>query len=274
MKVCLACGRRFEADDWHCPGCGRTPKRQGGYLSFSPDLADAKDGFEAEYFPQLAQVEAKNFWFRSRNRLIIWALRHYFPQASSFLEIGCGTGYVLSGIRREFPNMALLGSEIFSEGLVFAEKRLPGVALLQMDAHHVPFESEFDVIGAFDLLEHIEDDEAVIRQMRQAVKPGGGIVLTVPQHPFLWSFMDDYAFHRRRYTREDLVGKVERAGLDIVRATSFVSILLPLMLLSRLKRRRSKDDFDLVAQLSINPVLNAALEKALEVIDGEVKKAT
>ena len=90
-------------------------------------------------------------------------------------------------------------------------------------------------------------------------------MLTVPQHPLLWGFMDDYAFHRRRYTREDLVGKVERAGLDIVRATSFVSILLPLMLLSRLKRRRSKDDFDLVAQLSINPVLNAALEKALEV---------
>ena len=109
MKVCLACGQRFEADDWRCPGCGQSPELHNGYFAFSPDLAETSDGFSAEYFTQLAKLEAGHFWFRSRNRLLIWALRRYFPHASSFLEIGCGTGFVLSGIRQEFPEL-MLGS--------------------------------------------------------------------------------------------------------------------------------------------------------------------
>lgn len=263
MKVCLACGQRFEAGDWRCRGCGHSPELHNGYLAFSPDLAETNDGFDAEYFTQLAKLEAGHFWFRSRNRLLIWALRCYFPHARSFLEIGCGTGFVLSGIQRQFPDLILSGSEIFSNGLAFAEKRLPDVTLFQMDARHIPFEGEFDVIGAFDVLEHIEEDDAVLLQMFQATKPGGGIMLTVPQHRFLWSVVDEYSFHKRRYTRKELVEKVERAGFEIIRATSFVFFLLPLMLLSRVKLRRSQGDFDPAAELKIGHLLNVALEKVL-----------
>lgn len=265
MKACLACGQRFEADDWHCPGCGHFPEWCNGYLTFSPELAETNDGFDAGYFTLLARLEAGNFWFRSRNRLLIWALREYFPHASSFLEIGCGTGFVLSGIRREFPGLALSGSEIFSKGLAFAEKRVPGVTLFQMDARHIPFESEFDVIGAFDVLEHIEEDDAVLLQMFQATRPCGGILLTVPQHRFLWSGVDEYSFHKRRYTRKELIEKVERAGFEMIRATSFVFFLLPLMLLSRMKQRRSKDDRDPLAEYRIAHLLNMALERVLEI---------
>jgi SAM-dependent methyltransferase len=263
MKVCLACGQRFEAGDWRCPDCGQSPELHNGRLAFSPDLAESNEGFDAEYYAQLARLEAQSFWFESRNRLLIWALRCYFPHASSFLEIGCGTGFVLSGIQQEFPGLTLSGSEIFGEGLVFAEKRLPGVTLFQMDARRIPFEGEFDVVGAFDVLEHIGEDEVALVQMFQATKPGGGIMLTVPQHRWLWSAVDEYSFHKRRYTRKDLGEKVGRAGFEIICITSFVFFLLPLMLLSRLRQRRSQDTFDPLSEYKIGDRLNMALEKVL-----------
>lgn len=272
MKLCLACGQRFEAEDWRCPSCGQAPDLRHGCFSFTPDPTEGSDGFDAEYFAPLAQLEAGHFWFRSRSRLLIWVLRHYFPQAKSMLEIGCGTGFVLAEIQREFPDLLLSGSEIFSEGLSYAKKRLPGVTLLQMDARSIPFESEYDVIGAFDVLEHIEDDETVLEQMYRATKPGGGIMLTVPQHRILWSVVDEYSFHRRRYSRRELLAKVERAGFEVVRTTSFVSFLLPLMMLSRVKRRKAEADFDPAAELDVDPILNVPLEGVLGIERALIRK--
>lgn len=264
MKVCLACGHRFEADDWRCPRCGQSPKLLHGYLAFAPDLAEGSDGFNEEHFAQLAEVEAGNFWFRSRNRLLIWVLQRYFPGARNFLELGCGTGFVLSGIQREFPQLSLSGGDISIEGLRYAERRLPGVLLFQMDARHIPFENEFDVIGAFDVLEHIAEEDIVLSQMFHATKPGGGIILTVPQHQFLWSYVDEYSCHKRRYARKELVEKVERAGFEVIRATSFVSFLLPLMLLSRMRQRKPRDDWDPMAELKVGGLLNLLLERVLD----------
>ncbi|NJP08455.1 MAG: class I SAM-dependent methyltransferase [Leptolyngbyaceae cyanobacterium RU_5_1] len=270
MKVCLACEQRFDSTGWRCPQCGQMPQLYEGHWSFAPDLAKTNDGFSTEYFAQLTQLEAANFWFRSRNRLVIWVLQSYFPDSRSLLEIGCGTGYVLSGIQQRFPEKTLYGSEIFNEGLAFAAQRLPGVTLLQMDARQIPFEQEFDVVGAFDVLEHIEEDETVLSQMFQATKSGGGILLTVPQHRFLWSLVDEQAFHKRRYTQQELVKKVERAGFIILRVTSFVSLLLPVMMLSRMKRQIMRTDFNPVEEYEIGKVLNEILEKILTVEQGAI----
>ncbi len=188
----------------------------------------------------------------------------YFPRAVSFLEIGCGTGFVLSGIHRRFPHHTLAGCEIFMEGLGFARARCPDVDLFQIDARRVPFDDEFDVVGAFDVLEHIEEDQTVLCQMFRAVKAGGGLLLTVPQHRFLWSAIDDYSFHRRRYARNELVSKVQRAGFRIRRVTSFVTLLLPLLLVSRLRRSGKSVALDPVAELRIHPLLNGALEEVLD----------
>jgi SAM-dependent methyltransferase len=265
MKLCSSCNNPFDYASRQCPFCFYEPKRMGGHLAFAPELAEKSEGFAANRFAPLAEKEAGNFWFRSRNRLLVWALQRYFPEAENFMEIGCGTGFVLSGIRRALPELALCGSEIFTEGLTFAAERLPGIELFQMDARRIPFREEFDVIGAFDVLEHIEEDETVLLQMFQATNPGGGIILTVPQHHFLWSVVDDYSFHKRRYTRKELVKKLRRAGFKIVRVTSFVSLILPFMMLSRLKSQRSKDDFDPLAELEIGHHLNLALEKIMGV---------
>ena len=243
MTICLACGNRFKADDFCCPVCGHSPEVHDGFSTFAPELLAGNDGFKADFFASLAEVEAGNFWFESRNRLLIWALGKYFPNTQSFFEIGCGTGFVLSGIRRKFREIKLFGSDIFTEGFAHAKKRVPDAEFFQMVARNIPFENEFDVIGAFDVLEHIEEDESALFNIFRAVKPEtGGVILTVPQHQWLWSKNDEIACHKRRYSKKELAAKVENAGFRILCMTSFVSLLLPLMAASRLRWRSGTTD--------------------------------
>lgn len=226
-----------------------------------------KEGFREEYFEQLAGIEARHFWFRSRNRLIIWALGRYFPDARSFLEIGCGTGFVLAGIERAFPEWRLRGGEFYPAGLQSASRRVKRAELLQMDARDIPFSDEIDVVGAFDVLEHILEDEMVLSQLYQALHRGGGAILTVPQHSFLWSSWDTISCHQRRYSQKELVVKMERAGFRIVRITSFFALLLPLLILSRLGSRSGTDatgigkEPDLDAEFGLPRFLNSSFEK-------------
>ena len=262
MKRCLACEGRFKSDDWTCPHCGYRPALCGEMFHFAEHPPNAGVGFKPEYFTRLAGIEKGNFWFRARNQLIQWALRNYFPGAKSFFEVGCGTGFVLAGLHEKFPRMRLAGSEIFADGLAIAKARVPKVELYQMDARRISFEGEFDVVGAFDVLEHVIEDENVLVQMFNAVRPGGGLLLTVPQHPFLWSASDQYAMHQRRYNRAELRTKVESAGFLIERITSFNSLLLPLMIWSRVQRRRDHD-FQPWREFEIGPALNKTLESIL-----------
>jgi SAM-dependent methyltransferase len=265
VKQCPACAERFGGDAWLCPACGWAPAWRDGGPCFAPQLADAAAGFKPEYFAELARLEACNFWFRARNRLIVQALRRHFPQARSLLEIGCGTGFVLAGIAAALPQLRLCGSEQLSAGLPFARRRLPGADLFQMDARAIPFAAEFDVVGAFDVLEHIEEDELVLAQIFKALRPGGGVLLSVPQHGWLWSRADDHACHVRRYGAAELRRKVEAAGLRVRLATSFVAWLLPLLALSRWRnRRRAGGDFDPLAELRLGGAANAVLEKILD----------
>jgi ubiquinone/menaquinone biosynthesis C-methylase UbiE len=263
VKVCLACDARFESAGWTCPVCGCAP-RSNGHLQFAPEFADAGSGFDVTSFGLLERIEETSFWFRSRNRLIAWALERYFPSARSLLEIGCGTGYVLSALRERFPVLRLTGSEIFAAGLELAARRLHEVTLFQMDARCLPFDEEFDVIGAFDVLEHIEEDDVVLDELHRAVKRGGGVLLTVPQHPTLWSAVDDFAQHQRRYRRGELAGKLERAGFTVKRQTSFMSLLIAPMAASRLRQRRvGSNAFDPLTEYRLSRPIDAALERVL-----------
>ena|ERR1043166_6201773 len=262
MKRCLACEAIFETADWTCPKCGYQPVLRDEIYQFTEGAPEADAGFKPEYFARLAEIEPSNFWFRARNELIQWALRKYFPDAKSFFEVGCGTGFVLAGIHQRFPRMRLTGSEIFADGLAIAKARVPNAELYQMDARRISFAGEFDVVGAFDVLEHVVQDEDVLVQMFNAVRSGGGLLLTVPQHRFLWSVTDEYAMHQRRYNRTELRAKLESAGFRIERITSFNSLLLPLMIWSRVGRKRDHD-FQPLREFEIEAALNKTLESIL-----------
>ena len=260
MKICLQCDSPEVSEDWLCAACGWSVQRANGLPVCAPEFSRSESGFDAEAFALLAKTEEKSFWFVNRNRLIIWALQTYFPDTRSFLEVGCGTGFVLSGIAQAYPALHLTGSELFPEGLQFAAQRLPQAELLQMDARHIPVVDEFDVVGAFDVLEHIEEDELVLQQIFRAIKPGGGLMLTVPQHQFLWSQVDEESHHVRRYSAQDLRTKVEREGFSIIRSTSFVSFLLPALLFSRFKSRASENQKNSSCELELPRRLNTALD--------------
>jgi SAM-dependent methyltransferase len=218
----------------------------------------ATGGFDEQSFEHLPDAEERSFWFRSRNSLIVWAMRRYFPAARSMLEVGCGTGFVLAGVRDAFPEIRLVGGELFQAGLAVAARRVPDAELLELDARDLPFDDEFDVVGAFDVLEHIDDDARALREMHSALRPGGGLLVTVPQHPHLWSAVDEYSQHVRRYTRVDLLDKVRGVGFEVVRWTSFVSLLLPILAVSRLRFRGVKT-FDPLSEYRSPPLVDSAL---------------
>lgn len=264
MKKCLACGATYPLSTSRCTACGVEPARHEGFTAYAPALAQDGSGFKASYFADIASFEAWYFWFRARNSLIIWALGKYCPEFKSLLEIGCGTGYVVSGIAKAYPGAALHGSEIFTAGLAFAATKEPTIDFMQMDARNIPFIDEFDAIGAFDVLEHIEEDKLVLAQIHGALKPGGVMLLTVPQHAWLWSQVDDYSYHVRRYSAKELHAKIEDAGFDILRSTSFVSSLLPALFASRMMKKQAPlQSAEAAAESRIPPWLNYLFGKML-----------
>ena len=264
MKSCPQCQTDFVTKGWQCPACAYLPSSVDGFAVLAPALAEGGAGFRPEAFAQLAALEAQNFWFRARNKLIVWALKRHFPNMQRYLEIGCGTGYVLAGVEQAYPAATLVGSEIFSVGLPYAASRVKSAELIQMDARHIPYVEEFDVIGAFDVLEHIEEDEAVLAAMLRALRPGGGLAITVPQHPWLWSSADENACHVRRYKVDELREKVLRAGFKVEFETSFVSLLLPAMLASRFTKRKTKTNDEAMSELDLPTWLNRMFEKIMD----------
>jgi SAM-dependent methyltransferase len=130
-----------------------------------------------------------------------------------------------------------------------------------MDATRFAIRGAFDLIGSFDVLEHVQDDERAIVEMRNALNPGGGIIIAVPQHPWLWSAEDEFGHHVRRYRRRELEDKLERGGFAVLFSSSFVSLLLPLMVASRMlaKLRGAKPE----SETAVSPALNRALTAVL-----------
>lgn len=235
-----------------------------GIKCFHPEVAESFSGYPSAGFDTTDDVKQDSFWVVSRTRLlrreVIKAVGG-MPNAK-FFEIGCGTGTFLYSLSSE-STIQLLGSEIYLRGLRSAKAQCPTVEFIQLDASAIPFVAEFDAIGAFDVIEHIDDDMAVLYGIHKALKQKGRLILTVPQHQFMWSSIDEFVHHQRRYGRKELFSKLESAGFQVNYVTSFVFMLFPLMLASRLfdRKRRAKAtaaDFD--KQVRFNPFVNRVFD--------------
>jgi 2-polyprenyl-3-methyl-5-hydroxy-6-metoxy-1,4-benzoquinol methylase len=232
---------------------------------FAPQLTESTDGYDPKFFDLTASVEQTHFWFVPRRRLLSRLLVRYFPHSEHYLEIGCGTGDMLSTIARSKPWKSVYGSDLHVSGLKRVAARLADRAVLvQLDAKTIPARGRFDVIGAFDVIEHIEDDEQVLRSMHAALAPGGGVALSVPQHPFLWSHSDNIGRHVRRYRRGELEQKLESVGFKVVYSNSYVVLLLPLLIASRLLHKdRNGEDHD-ASEYVVPRKFNALLRTILQ----------
>jgi 2-polyprenyl-3-methyl-5-hydroxy-6-metoxy-1,4-benzoquinol methylase len=230
----------------------------------------AHKSYDPEFFAKLADVESRHFWFRTRNQVITGLTQQFAKDWSDgyrVLEVGCGTGNVLQALEKACSRGVVVGMDLFAEGLAFARKRT-SCGLVQGDVEQPAFGVPFDVIGAFDVIEHLPDDLRILRSLHAMLRPAGVLLVTVPAYRSLWSYFDEASHHCRRYEPGDLRQKLNQAGFEVEFLSPFMASVYPLMWLVRrigsLRRRgktpSAESDLLLTLQeLRIVPVLNGLL---------------
>ena len=214
---------------------------------------------ERAVYEQMAEYDQKHWWYRARREVLAEMIRRLVnpPQNARILEIGCGTGHNLPMLG-QFGQVEAL--ELDEEARAMAEKRL-GRSVMSAplpELAGVP-ERQYDLVGAFDVIEHIDDDRAALASIADRIKPGGKFVMTVPAHQWMWSAHDVVNHHKRRYSKGALKRLIDDSPLKLERVGYFNSLLFPLAVAERLSSKlRGKEDVDL--KLPSAP-LNTALER-------------
>jgi SAM-dependent methyltransferase len=214
---------------------------------------------ERVVYQQMAELDQRHWWYRARREVLAELIRRVVdpPKDAHILEIGCGTGH----------NLAMLGDfgkvdalELDDESRAHAEKRLGrSVMSARLPQLTGVAERHYDLIGAFDVIEHIDDDHSALASIATRLKPNGKFVMTVPAHQWMWSAHDVVNHHRRRYSKRRLKSLIENSPMKLEHIGYFNSLLFPLAVADRLlSKLRKKDDIDLKLPA---PPLNRALER-------------
>jgi len=233
--------------------------------SFDQSASSTSGGYDPVFFDQLALVEDRHFWFVCRNELLFEMMRKTAAggtHKSYALEVGCGTGNVLRFLAKACANSTVIGMDMWAEGLRHARKRT-SCALLQADLRQAPFARLFDVIGMFDVLEHLPDDAGALRDVHALLAPGGSVLITVPAHQYLWSYFDEAGHHCRRYELRQLRDVLVSAGFQVEFLTQFMASIFPLVWVGRRFRNRGKEQAATGAaagELRIIPGVNSVLK--------------
>ena len=213
---------------------------------------------ERVVYQQMAELDDRHWWYRARREILSDLIRREtrLPAGAKILEIGCGTGH----------NLAMLGQfghvdgiELDDEARALSEERLGRKVMNARlpELAGVP-DTHYDLIGAFDVIEHIDDDAAALASIATKLKPGGKFVMTVPAHQWMWTAHDVVNHHKRRYSRRSLKALIERSPMKLDNIGYFNSLLFPLAVAERAASKlRGREDADV--KLPPAP-LNATLE--------------
>lgn len=237
-----------------------------GIPCYTPERSGVGQDYPLDAFARLFAIEDRSFWFRGRNRILRLLLKRYQKASGCrFLEVGCGTGFVLQMVAEAFPTWETCGTDLHLEALRFARLRNARIRLFQADIVKFPLHDWCNVLGLFDVIEHIEDDVRFLQAACALLCPGGLLVVSVPQHPWLWSDYDSKGGHKRRYTRKELRRKMESLELKILHTTSFVTFLLPVLASARSLRCGPKGTRGSTSFHDLRPgsLLNAVGEMAM-----------
>jgi len=214
---------------------------------------------ERVVYEQMAELDQRHWWYRARREVIAALIRRRAmpPASARILEVGCGTGH----------NLAMLGQfgrvdavELDEEARSIAADRLGRDVMGSPLPELAGVPDDYDLIGAFDVIEHIDDDRAALATIASRLTPGGKLVLTVPAHGWMWSAHDVVNHHKRRYSKAALRRLIEGSPLRLDAIGYFNSLLFPLAVAQRTASKiAGRDDADV--KLPAAP-LNRALEKA------------
>ena len=212
--------------------------------------------FYAEYFA----VEDRHWWFVGRRQILLRVLERELRgrRPERILDVGCGTGTMLGYLSR-FGDAVGVDSE--AEAVRFCQAR--GVTGVQrFDGATLPFAAEaFSLVTTLDVLEHIDDDSAMLAEMHRVLAPGGTLLVTVPAFPFLWGAQDEISHHKRRYRRRELRARIAAAGFELRQLTYFNTLLFPPIAAIRAARpyrgrpHQLRSDFEMTRPGRLNAVL-------------------
>lgn len=217
---------------------------------------------DIKYYSIAADVEDVHWWFRGRRMVLKSVLNKYaqkFKPTKDILEIGCGSGgnlKLLSGYGR------VSAIEVDDA----ARKRAEGRGIAQIEKGYLPdslpFDNKmFDIIAAFDVIEHVENDLKSIQAIHARLKPQGLVILTVPAYKRLWSRHDELSHHKRRYRSAEILSILETAGFKVLYKSYFNTLLFPLALLNILITKTFKSDPYLALKLPPS-IINSIFTRA------------
>ncbi len=217
---------------------------------------------DRDYELQTHQAEDRHWWYRGRRSVLEKVIeRLRLPARARILDAGCGSGRNMVELTR---HGTVTGIELSPASVALARGRAVG-DVIEGSVLEMPFESaSFDLAVSLDVIEHLEDDLAALRELRRVVAPGGALLVTVPAYQWLWSGHDEINHHFRRYTRRTLRQVAEQAGWETVRTTYFNSLLLPIAIVLRVMDRFSKTTTESSLDLWVPPApANWLLERPL-----------
>lgn len=167
------------------------------------------------------------WWYRARSRLLRTVLADYVGDPARVLDVGSADGPSVSWLRSTGRHTSL---DIDARGL--------GPGDVCGSATAIPFrDGAFDVVAAFDVIEHVESEPAVLCELRRVLAPGGRLLVSVPAYQWAWSDHDVANGHFRRYTRPRAVAALADAGFEVRRATYVFAAVFPMFALERIVRR-------------------------------------
>ena len=179
--------------------------------------------------PGSSSLQREGYWWhRARTDLLAAVMAPHLAAPRRTLDVGSADAPSVGWMRGEQQHVSL---DLFPDGL------RPGEGVVG-SATELPFgDATFDVVSAFDVVEHCVDDARAVAELRRVLVPGGRMLLSVPAYQWAWSDHDVQAGHHRRYTQAGIVGLVEAAGMDVLRSTYAFGGVFPLFAAERLRRR-------------------------------------
>lgn len=191
--------------------------------------APSPEGWSSELEAMHADATTDHFIDVWTREAVLAALRAgSLPSRPAFLDLGCSSGLMTADIAHMWPEADILGLDAEAEGLGIAHAALPEVPFIHASGTDIPLaDATVDAVVAINVLEHIPDDVAALREVHRVLRPGGRAVMVIPYNPALYDYFDAHLHHERRYERGEMAAKGRQVGLVPATYACLGSVLYP-----------------------------------------------